>query len=387
MVTPAELVHLLAEIREAGPAVWNGQMQGWMVARYDDAKAVLTDTARFTSEGNVLGPTFGPEAMLVHDGPIHHALRRIWNKPFTIGAAREMRGDFIEKARQNIGPLIARMRAGEIVDVVDGLQDFVSSTIAALMGLPAMREDFKRWNHIITDLPQLELPEDHPKRAVQRAAKAEVYACLNEAMEQRRRAVEAGSPFPDDVISLMMAAEGRDGITRSAVADNLLNLLLGGLDTTVKWMANAVLIFFRWPEVLSALRRDRSLIGPALDEALRLESVVQIILRKSASDSAAVGGVGIPRGDLIYVMPGAAGRDPAAYDDPDRFDPLRKGKFHLGFSFGMHACLGRNIARVEAETLVNYLLDELPAFEIAEIDYGTGWTVWGPRRLMVSLAA
>jgi cytochrome P450 len=85
-------------------------------------------------------------------------------------------------------------------------------------------------------------------------------------------------------------------------------------------------------------------------------------------------------------MPAAANRDPQVFERSGEFDIARKPKLHLGFGFGMHQCLGMNIARKEVLTMVTHLLDDLPPLQIIECDYGLSWALWGPAKLVVRAA-
>ncbi len=86
-------------------------------------------------------------------------------------------------------------------------------------------------------------------------------------------------------------------------------------------------------------------------------------------------------------MSSAANRDPTAFDDPDRFDIHRKAKPHLGFSHGMHLCIGMNLARVEAQAILGALLaPDAPRLDLVEVDYGDDTVVRGPERLLLRKA-
>ena len=128
---------------------------------------------------------------------------------------------------------------------------------------------------------------------------------------------------------------------------------------------------------------DRSLLPQALEEVMRVESVVQLTLRIVRNDGIELGGQLLKAGDFVYAMPGAANRDPLVFERPGEFDIFRKPKLHLGFGFGMHQCLGMSIARKEALTFFNHLFDTLPNLGITECDYGPAWTLWGPNKLVV----
>jgi cytochrome P450 len=378
----------LEKVRALGPVTRNNLMNGWMVVDYSAIRDCLSDTNNFTSENTPIAEAFGPQAMLVQDGPIHNALRNVWAKQMMPKALEARREGLDQLATATVSGLAARLKAGETVDVVKCFEDFTADGIIYLMGLRTdHRGKFQQWNRLLSDLSQVDFPDDHPKVAARKQAKAEIYAMLGSEVQRRRDAQAAGQPMPDDLISLMTAAEGTHGIDAQKVLDNLLNLFTGALDTTVKWMGNTLMILHRRPEVLSRVRATPTLLPKVMEEVLRYESVVQLLVRRAKSDEAVIAGTPIPRGDFVYLLTGAAGRDPVAFSDPLTFDPERKAKQHLGFGYGFHVCLGMNLARVESNLFFTRFFQEVPRFAVRKVEYGDNWLVWGPRMIKISAAA
>jgi cytochrome P450 len=106
---------------------------------------------------------------------------------------------------------------------------------------------------------------------------------------------------------------------------------------------------------------------------MRYESVVQLLGRRAKSEEAVTAGTPISRGDFVYLLTGAARRDPAAFSDPLTFDPERKAKQHIGFGYGFHVCLGMNLARLESNLFFTRFFKEIPEFTMCEVDYGDNW--------------
>jgi cytochrome P450 len=377
----------LEKVRALGPVTRNNLMSGWMVVNYSDIRDCLSDTKNFTSENTPIAEAFGPQAMLVQDGAIHNALRNVWAKQMMPKALEAQREALDNLAAATIDRLAARLQAGETVDVVKCFEDFTADGIIYLMGLRTdQRGNFQQWNRLLSDLSQVDFPDDHPKVAARKQAKVEIYAMLSAEVQRRRDAQAAGRPMPDDLISLMTAAEGSNGIDTQKALDNLLNLFTGALDTTVKWMGNTVMILHQRPELLIRIRATATLLPKVMDEVMRYESVVQLLVRRAKSEQAVIAGTRIPQGDFVYLLTGAAGRDPVAFSDPLTFDPERKAKQHLGFGYGFHVCLGMNLARLESNLFFTRFFEKIPEFTVREIDYGENWLVWGPRMLKISSA-
>ena len=366
--------------------IWSDALNGWLISSYDDVKTVLSDATAFANEGTPVAESFAPEAMLVTDSPLHHKIRAVWARPTSLSAAARMDEPMQRIADALLIPAARRLEAGENLDLVPLLESFTSEVITVLMDIPRdHRGDFQRWNRMISDSALLALEKDAPDNAGQ-IAKREVYAFLEAEAANRRARLRAGDE-PDDLVSLMVAAEGRNGITASIALDNLVNLFLGALDTTVRWLGNIVVTLARHPATREQVRTDRSLLPQAAEEVMRLETVIQLSQRIVRGDGVALRGQALRAGQNVYVLPGAANRDPAVFAEPNRFDIHRKGKLHMGFGFGIHQCLGMNIARQEAVVFIGRMFDLLPDLDIADCRYGPTWSLWGPQALVVKASS
>ena len=370
-------------IRAEGKVVWNETLKGWMVTTFEDIKKVLIDPKSYGNEDTAIKDAFGAEAMLFQDSQIHDKLRAVWIGHL-MPKSVEARGDLLRDLTDTLlQPVIARLRAGETVDLVPVFQDFTTDAITTFMEVPSERRaDFQRWNRVLSDSSQLVIPKGDPRFALRESTKREVFDFLEAQVDQRRGRLARGEPL-SDLVSLMVSAEGRGGITRSMVSDNLLNLFIGALDTTVRWMGNIVVVLHRYPEAMREVIADRALIFKAFEEVMRFETVVQVNTRRVLSDRSEIGGQPLPRGQEIFVLQGIGNRDPAAFEAPDVFDIHRPAKSHLGFGFGMHQCLGMHLARGEAAAFFNRFFDLMPALDIVEADYGPKWALWGPFKLLV----
>ena len=137
------------------------------------------------------------------------------------------------------------------------------------------------------------------------------------------------------------------------------------------------------PQVRDELAADRSLIPQALEEMLRYFGIVHAVPRMVCEEGMEVAGVQVPAGSHIMALIGAAGRDPARYEDPDTFDIHREQKPHLAFGFGMHTCLGAILARMETLQATQALLDRMPSYRFAEPVTYDSFMLRGPRKLVI----
>jgi cytochrome P450 len=175
----------------------------------------------------------------------------------------------------------------------------------------------------------------------------------------------------NDLLSLLVEARiedaDADGMDdRRPLTDEEINtfvrlLIIAGAGTTYKAYGNLMFMLLLHPDQLSAVRDDRSLVSPAIEEALRIEQPLASVQRLANADTT-IGGVDVARGCPVAVNIGAANHDPAQWgSDPETFDIFRdRPDRHLSFGFGIHRCLGIHLARAELNVLLNRTLDLLP---------------------------
>ena len=148
------------------------------------------------------------------------------------------------------------------------------------------------------------------------------------------------------------------------------NLFTGGQETTVRLLSFALRILAERPDLQDRLRADRDLIPNFVEETLRYESPLRAQFRM-AKVRTTVGGVDIPAGSTMLLLPGAANRDPRKFADPGTFDLERENAiYHLAFGHGIHHCAGAHLARAEGRVTINRLLDLTSGFSISEAAHG-----------------
>jgi cytochrome P450 len=168
----------------------------------------------------------------------------------------------------------------------------------------------------------------------------------------------------DDLISVLVEAEvTEDGATKRLTDDEIIAfaflLLAAGSGTTWKQMGITMTALLRHPDWLAAIRHDPEVLRPVVEESLRWTPTDPMFSRFVAHDTE-LGGIAVPTGSVVHVCLAAANRDPARWDDPDRFDPGRPVQSHLGFGGGAHICLGMHVARAEIRAAVGTLVERLP---------------------------
>ncbi|MFF7631888.1 cytochrome P450 [Kitasatospora sp. NPDC008050] len=173
----------------------------------------------------------------------------------------------------------------------------------------------------------------------------------------RRRA----EPRPDLVSALVRVADGADGrLDDQELLANLLVLLVAGFETTTNLLGNGLALAFEHPWAADGLRSGRISSAGYVEEVLRYDSPVQLTTRLPLAEGLSVAGVPVPPAGGVFLLIGAANRDPARYDRPDLFDPTRQDSQALSFGGGPHYCLGAQLARLEATCALPALLNRFP---------------------------
>ena len=344
----------LARLRDAEPVSWLPALNGWLVTRHDLAVAVMRDSSAFTvddprfSTARVVGPS-----MLSLDGAVHGRHRAAFTKGFGRGEIRARLAAFVEA---EAGRLVAAMRPAGAGDLRRGLAGPLAvAVVAEALGLgdtdPATLLD---WYAAIVGSVSALTGDQGPAPGASREEAVARGAAAFRSLSARLSAV-LGAP---DGSLLAGAAGGGAGarLDPGEVISNAAVIMFGGIETTEGMIGNAMLHLLRDPAQLALVRADDSLVPNAVEESLRLEPAAAVVDRYATRD-VTLAGTGIRAGDLVSVSLAGAGRDPAVFADPDRFDVRRhNARLNLAFAHGPHFCLGAHLARLEAQAAVRAAL-------------------------------
>jgi hypothetical protein len=246
-----------------------------------------------------------------------------------------------------------RKRSGQSIDAVaDITQAFVYKVLPDALGLPVEgREHLYAFGHMVwaTMGPMNTLFQ-------------EAMVNTGPVIEWAESCCQRENLAPDGLGMEMFKAADRGEITAEEAKLLVGILLSAAADTTVMTMATAIQAFCEFPDQYALLRSDPSLVRSAFDESLRWDSPSRMAGRIAMRD-VEIGGVVIPKGERCGLMFAAANRDPRKWKDPDRFDIRRDHRAHLGWGYGVHACVGRVLALLEADALLGAVAKNIERFE------------------------
>ena len=346
-------------MRRRAPVYWIESLQAWAVSRYVDVDAAIRNPQTFSSSGFIatifgdLNPVPEVSWMLDLDPPKHTRLRKLVNKAFTPRLIAGMESRVRQIARGLTADICCKGEFDLVSDLSTPLPVIV---IAELLGIePERRGDFKRWSNDVGE--SANRPTDKAERARIRGSVQDMRTYLQAIIARRR--VE---PREDLVSALVQAEEDSQILSAEEIFALCALLLLAGNETTTNLIGNAVLVLLDNQDLLGRLREETALIQPFIEEVLRFESPIQNTLRQTTRDIEIAGAL-VPKRARVLLLNASANRDEDHFRSPDRFNLTRKPNNHLSFGYGIHYCLGAELARLEAKVALETLLLECPTFE------------------------
>jgi len=363
-------------LREFAPAVRlaDGTV---MVGRHEHVAPGLMDWKSFSSTSRPWhDPTsLRPEILLTDDPPQHTRVRRVIGDALSPRTLEAMSAIFTAGAERLVADL--RRRQGDVIDAVEGItRNYVYTVFPDVLGLPP---GDRRNMHGFSNMVWATMG---PQNDLFREAMVEdfgpVIAWLNEVCD--RDALD-----PDGFGMLLFKAADEEKITLAEAKLLLQTILSAGADTTYITMANALRAWAEFPDELEKVKANPKLLRNAFDESLRWDSPSRMAGRITTTD-VPIDDMAIPAGTRVGLMFAAANRDPRFWPDPLEYRVGRDLKHSLGFGYGVHACVGRTLAYMEADALLGALARDLDRIEIAgEIEPWMTTVGHGPARLPVRL--
>ena len=338
----------------------------YVIGGMEQARAALTDVDTFSSAPARRGAKANPVAVAYvtalqergwaravtlqrTDPPVHTRYRKVLNRVFTPSRVRALTPsieDIVDELADGFLP------TGRCEFVADLALPLPGMFIAEQLGLDRSQyRTFRRWAEAMLCLANRpDMTMDEAMAEVEVELEAQHYL----AAECEKRRAEPGS----DLISLIVHAHAdEEPFTMNELQDLLHQLVTGGFETTTGGLATAMQLLVMHPDQQALLRANPDLLPNFVEEALRFDSPVQGLWRRSACP-ADVAGVAVPEGASVMVRFGAANRDPLTFEEPDRFDITRTNAGqHIAFGLGAHFCLGAALARQEMTSAFRILLE------------------------------
>ena len=350
-------------MQEEAPVYYSEEYDFYALTRHEDVATGLKDFETYSSSygidlSMVRSGQKPPQSIIFMDPPDHRHMRSLLNKVFTPRAIQSQRQMVIQKIDKYLSA--ADPDAFDVVQNLSGPSPV--EVITTMLGVPEEHaQQVRHWIDVsLTREPgQVEVGEEG------------MQANINTAMLYYDLVKQRRDDPRDDLFTRLIEAEiERDDGQKTKLDDLEITgfaTLLGGAgaETVTKLVGNAPVVFARFPDEWQKLLDDRSKIPAAVEELLRFEAPSQYQVRCSMKD-VHLHGVTIPAGKPVFLINGAANRDPEVWTEPERFniDRDRSEAQNMGFGYGIHSCLGAALARMETTIALEKLLDYMPRYEV-----------------------
>jgi cytochrome P450 len=328
----------------------------WLVSGYEEAKTVLSNAKGYSNDfANLVGEhgaseSHSPGGLGFADPPEHTRLRKLLTPEFTMRRLSRLTPGIKAIIEQRLDSMAA---ADGPVDLVEEFAlPIPSLVICELLGVPYEdRSEFQRLAMARFDLFG--------------GATASLGA-ISESLEYLVGVVKKQRDDPGDGLLGMIIKEHGDQVDDLELAGLADGVLTGGFETTASMLALGALVLLRDPEAFKLILDDDAAVHDFVEELLRYLTVVQVAFPRFAREDITVGGVDIAKGDVVVVSLAVANRDPAVGADLERVDPARAATSHLAFGYGVHRCIGAELARMELRAAYPALVRRFPSMRLAE---------------------
>jgi len=335
-----------------------------LISRYDDCRNIALAPHRFSSnlvaivvaqsgsdpelmaiDGSAPRPV---DVLAIADEPDHARQRKLSNKAFSRRRVADLEPAVRDLADRLLDPIL---EAGSSDWMEAFANEMPTRLICRLIGLPqADRAQLRSWANDGSSLLSGVL--DAEQLAERALSVLELTRYLAARFHEARRAPG------DDVLGDFVRATADDAecLSEDEVVSILLQLLSAGTESTAAMLGNALGLLAADPELQRLLRRQPELVGPFIEEAIRLESPFQGHFRVANEDTT-IAGTPVAAGTRLMLLWGSANRDERQFQSPERLDLHRpNSSMHLGFGVGIHHCIGAALSRLEACITIERLL-------------------------------
>ncbi len=350
-----------AWLRDHSPVHWDAVHGIWGISRHADVVAIEKDPKLYSSQAGSRPRMPGDPAMINTDDPHHNRRRRLISPRFTPRAVRRHE----ETIRGFVTGLVDAALEKRTCEVVEDLAaPLPAMVINQWLGFPhSMWSKCKWWSEVTMLAGGRHLPDG----SMDFGSVPEAGEAVGEFAQEILKLAALRRDRPeDDLISVWARAEpdGQRLSDAEIVAEALL-VLDGGAETTRAVIATTVMNLIEHPAERRRLARDPSpeRMRVAVEEFIRWVTPI-LNMRRTATRTHELHGREILEGQELLLMYSSANRDPAAFEEPDRYDVGREKNPHLAFGFGTHFCLGASVARLELRLMFEELLRRVEDFQL-----------------------
>ncbi|CRZ18921.1 cytochrome P450 [Mycolicibacterium neworleansense] len=370
---------LFAAHRREAPVYWHPPTEHtpdaegfWSVATHAETLAVLRDAETYSSVTGGDRPYGGTllqdlsiagQVLNMMDDPRHAEIRRLVSSGLTPRMIRRVEDDLRARTRRLLDGIEPGVGFDFLVDVAAELP---MQMICILLGVP---ESERHWLFQAIE-PQFDFGGSRSAAMAQLSAEeagSRMYTYGSELIAEKR------AEPTDDMLSVVANAKLDDSLLPLSEVELYLFFSLlfsAGAETTRNAVAGGLLALIENPSQMALLREDLTELPTAIEEMVRWTSPSPS-KRRTATRAVTLGGCDIEPGQKVQVWEGSANRDSLVFSDADTFDITRKPNPHLGFGYGIHYCLGANLARLELRVLYEELLSR---FSSAQLVKPVEWT-------------
>jgi cytochrome P450 len=362
-------------LREIGPVVYMRQYEVWVTGRHEQVQLMMRDWETFSSTRPAFART-GRSILLNEDPPDHTRVRNVIQRAMSPAVLRSLQEQFALGAERLLDQLLADGPV-EIDAHGELAKAYVLRVFPDALGLGEEgRENLVRFGHAQFNAfgPENEIYRESVESA------AEVFAWVAE--HSRREAVDGNG----GIAAKMYEAADAGEITEDEAELLVRTLYSAGSDTTIFLLGNTLRALAEFPEEFERVRRQPELARQAFEEGIRYDNPARYT-RRTTTREVVVDGVLLPADAKILLLHMPPGRDPRRWERPDRYDLTRDviGK-HLGLGFGVHACVGGPVARLEGVSLLGALARRVERIELSgEPEVTENMAVHGHERLPLRL--
>jgi cytochrome P450 len=355
---------------------------GWLVTGFEQVRVVLNDP--HFSRALVASPdrelrgleVLISSSLLGMDPPEHTRLRKLVAGAFTARRMRQLTPQVAAIVDDLIDGMLAAPRPADLVHAFS--LPLPVRVISELLGVPPDDQDrFHVWSDTLLGDWQSDV---EPMMAAMTAMAGYIAGLIK---------VKRAAPQDDLISALIAMRDVDDRLSEDELVHLCVGILIGGHETTANQINLSLLTLLAHPPQLALLRAEPALIPGAVEEFMRYVHLGNgLPPARVATTDTTLGGVTIRAGETVWPLFRVANRDPAVFPDPDHFDVARPPGTHVGFGFGIHHCLGAQLARIELQEAFRGLLTRLPGLRLSvpagELSYKEKMTVTSLHELPVT---